>query len=140
MRSLSFTAALLLSASLPLSAATKPTSLNDDFNGRKSDWVWLGTDKTTVSKLDRGILRWHNTSTDPESVQTTKTEIALGLRNDYELSVRMRMVTSAFDNGWIGFRWAFYKDEKFYYQFQLDPENEVRLDAYQNQTLTRLID
>ena len=133
-------ALLLLTATLPLGAASKPTSLNDDFNGRKSDWVWLGTDKTTVSKLDRGILRWHNTSTDPESVQTTKTEIRLGLRSDYELSVRMRMVRSAFDNGWVGFRWAFYKDEKFYYQFQLDPENEVRLDAYQDKTLTRLID
>ncbi len=140
MRSLSFTAVLLLSAALPLTAATKSTSLNDDFNGRKSDWVWLGTDDTTVSKLNKGILYWHNTSTDPDSMQITSTEINLGLRNDYELSVRMRMVKSAFDNGWIGFRWAFYEDEKFYYQFQLDPENDVRLDAYQDDTLTRLID
>ena len=140
MRLIFLTAILLLAATLPLGAASKPTSLNDDFNGRKSDWVYLGTNDTTDSKLDRGILRWHNTSTNPDSMQTPSTEIRLGLRSDYELSVRLRMVTSAFDHGGIGFRWALNADKDDYYQFRLDPKNQVRLDAYGDEPLPRLID
>ena len=140
MRLPSLSAVLFFAAAFPLGAESTPTSLNDDFNGRKSDWVWLGTKDTTVSKLDRGILRWHNTSTNPDSVQTTSTDIRLGLRNDYELSVRMRMVTSAFDDGLIGFRWALDSDAKTYYQFELVPNQTVRLDVIRDNELTRLID